>query len=489
MYHYVNLWRAMGVSAAPLLIVLQFGCARPPAEIPITAASEEARELFIKGREAQENLHADAARKLYSRAIEKDPGFALAYLQRGLAAASTQDRKRDLERATELAERVSEGEQLLIGAWVATYVESNPERWLQLSQELARKYAGDKRAHGTAGSVYYFGRQDYPKAAAEFRQAVALDPEFAPAYNMLGYSYREVGKYPEAEEAFKNYIRLIPDEANPYDSMADLLAKMGRHEEAIEHYWKAVELDPTFAASRAKAGVNLCWLGNYDEGRQAIQKAAEMATTPAGKVANMAALARTYLYEGNPQEALTTLDEVIRIAMAANLPRRTAFQHLARADVCVEIGDLDQAEACLSDCRKVLESADIVPYYKGLYSRTAQWWDAYVAAKRDDFGTALARAEEYKVQVEAVGDPVERKYHHALVGLIRHEQGDHDQAIGRLQQSDQQNPFILYHWGMAEAGAGNQEKAAELFKTAAHWNVDTFDYALVRAKARAALQE
>ena len=52
-------------------------------KIPITTSSEEARQLYLKGRDLAEKLRATDARVLYAQAAAKDSGFALAQL--GLA--------------------------------------------------------------------------------------------------------------------------------------------------------------------------------------------------------------------------------------------------------------------------------------------------------------------------------------------------------------------------------------------------------------------
>ena len=380
------------------------GCAREKLEIPITTQSDEAHQIFRQARDMYENFRTDEARELFSQAIEKDSDFALAYLYRALAAAASKDRRNDLERAVALAPKVSEGERLLIEANQAYYLENNQEKWAELFKEMAEKYPKDKRAQFYYGIVYYY-YNDYDKAIAEFDKAITIDKDYAPPYNLLGYIYRAKGDYQKAEEAFNNYIRLLPDQPNPYDSMADLLTKMGRHQEAIANYQKAVELDPRFTTSQRNIGVNLVWTGKYDEGRDAIRKAIDMETTPAGKVVSMGAIARAYIYEDKLQEALAAVDETIQAATDANLPRRAAFYQLVKGLICIEMEDLDQVEKSLSECKALLESADIVLYYKNLYTYFALWNEASIAAKRKDFETAVSTADQLKAKIEAVNDP------------------------------------------------------------------------------------
>ena len=46
-------------------------------KIPITTSSEEARALYLKGRDLAEKLRATDARRFYEQAVAKDKNFAL----------------------------------------------------------------------------------------------------------------------------------------------------------------------------------------------------------------------------------------------------------------------------------------------------------------------------------------------------------------------------------------------------------------------------
>ena len=52
-------------------------------KIPITTSSDEARTLYLKGRDLAEKLRATDARRLYEQAVAKDPNFALGYVGPG----------------------------------------------------------------------------------------------------------------------------------------------------------------------------------------------------------------------------------------------------------------------------------------------------------------------------------------------------------------------------------------------------------------------
>ncbi|MFQ6616702.1 MAG: tetratricopeptide repeat protein [Fidelibacterota bacterium] len=250
-----------------------------------------------------------------------------------------------------------------------------------------------------------------------------------------------------------------------------------------------MELDSTFTASQKSIGIIKCWIGKFADGRAAVQKAMEMTQTPAGKAIQQGALARTWLYEGNLEEAMAAFDRAVQICTESGLPRRAAFYHLGRTRVSYEMGELDQAEAALADMRRLLESPEIVPYYRELYGQFALYWDALISAGRGDFDAALSAAEKHETKLKARQDPSSVEAHHGLLGLISTKRGEHEEAIAHFQQADDEDPFVLYHWATAESGAGSADKAADLFEKAASWNEDTWSYAFVRSKAMDAIGE
>jgi len=476
--------RQVGMLALALLIVLPV-IANAQGEIPITTKSEEARKIFAEARQLYDNFRLDEARELFSKAVEKDPDFALAHLYRAFTGTSAMDFQNHLQKAVALAPKVSEGERLMIEATQAN-AENNPIKALQLAEQLVQKHPNDKYAHQNLAFAYS-GRDEVDKAIAELEKAIAIDKNFASAYNSLGYTYYRKGGYQKGEEAFKNYIRLVPGEANPYDSLADLYTKMGRYEDAIQNYKKAVELNPKFVPSQAKIGTNLVLLGKYEEGREAVRKAMEMEMTPAGKVFEARTIARSFIYEGKPQQAIVEFDNALKMATEAGLPEQQASIHSAKCLVNLETGNLDQAEQSLAACKKVVAGSGLSAATKENYAKGALYNEAMIAAKRKDFAKAMAKAEEYKAKIEAGKDPKEIENHHALLGRIHSEKGDYAKAIVHLKQANPENPYYLYLLAVAESKAGDKAKAAELFKKVANWNEDSLNYAFVRAKAMMAM--
>ena len=71
----------------------------------------------------------------------------------------------------------------------------------------------------------------------------------APATNLLGYFYYNIGDKEKSKSLFEEYLELYPNGYNSYDSMGEFYYNEGDFESAKDYYGKAVE--NFFAASSA----------------------------------------------------------------------------------------------------------------------------------------------------------------------------------------------------------------------------------------------
>ena len=226
-------------------------------------------------------------------------------------------------------------------------------------------------------------------------------------------------------------------------------------------------MNPKFAFSQRKIGDNLVFMDKYEDGREAYRKAMAMETTPSGKLADMAAIAGSYIYEGKHQQALAEGEKILQMAAKEGLPEWQAGTHSSNCDIYIETGDFAKAEQSLMECRKVVTSSKLSPAIKENFAKGALFDEALIAAKRKDFTKAMTTADEYKAKTDVGKDPKAMENHHALLGRINFEKGDYAKVIAHLKQANQENPYTLYLLAVAESKAGDKARAAELFKKVA----------------------
>ena len=248
-------------------------------KIPITTDSPEARREFLAGRDLFEQLKRADAVPHFRKAVELDPEFALATAYLAITQGTAKGFFDNINRAVTLAAKSSEGEQLLITSFQAAGSGQAGKQGEAL-EELVKLHPKDERGLVQL-ATFRFIQQDYSGTVSNCEAAIAVNPSFAPAYNMLGYGQRFLGDYAGAEDAYKKYIALIPKDPNPYDSYAELLMKTGRFEESIAQYRKALSIDKTFVNAHVGIAANLMYSGRHPEARKRWRRtSAARAMTP-----------------------------------------------------------------------------------------------------------------------------------------------------------------------------------------------------------------
>ena len=85
---------------------------------------------------------------------------------------------------------------------------------------------------------------DISGALEKYQRAIALDPQKAETYELIGNLYIALGKLDAAEEALRKASKLNPRSPEPYTALGELYLKQGRLEEALREAQRAVELAP-----------------------------------------------------------------------------------------------------------------------------------------------------------------------------------------------------------------------------------------------------
>ncbi len=456
---------------------------RGAGKIAITTSSLEARQLYLKGRAMGENLRAHDSREILKQAAAKDPQFALAHYSLALNSPTAKEFFEHLKQAVSLSAKASEGERLMIlGLQAGANADTKTQR--DYYEKLAAAYPRDERAHFLLGGAY-FGQQDYPRAIAEYHKSVELAPDYAPAYNLLGYAHRQAGESGEAEQAFKKYIELIPNDPNPYDSYAELLMKLGRFDESIAMYRKALATDQNFSPSRIGVAANMMYRGDYDGARVETGKLYQLARNDGDRRASYITNAVVYADEGNFDRALAELRKEYAVAEKIHDAAAMAGDVTAMGDVLLEAGKPEEARKRYQQALELQERSDLSSEVKEDARLVHHYNLGRVAARAGDLAGARQHAEAFMQGVTAKKNDGEIRLAHQLAGTIALEEKQFDQAIAELSQGNQQDAYTLYRLGLAYQSKGDGAKAADFFKRAADQNsLPALNYAFVRVKAK-----
>ena len=113
-------------------------------------------------------------------------------------------------------------------------------------------------AEASAASEYDRGVRarvvkNWPAAENAFRRAIAFRPDFADAWNELGYALRNLGRYPESLDAYGEALRLRPEFPEALEYLGEAYVKMGRLDDARRVLDRLRTLDAA-RARRARRG-------------------------------------------------------------------------------------------------------------------------------------------------------------------------------------------------------------------------------------------
>jgi tetratricopeptide (TPR) repeat protein len=477
-----------------LAVCALIGCgAAPPVErvvdtdkIPITTASDEARDAFLKGRWLFDNLRLTDAHEYFLKAAQADPNFALAHLRVANTASTNQEFFDALRLAVDTSANASEGENLLIAAFEAA-VAGNPQTQRSKLEALVALFPEDERAHNAIG-IFFFGQQDYERAISAYRVAIDVNPEFAQPYNQLGYALRFVGDYAAAEEVFQRYTELIPDQPNPYDSYAELLMKMGRYDESIASYEKALEIDPNFIASHVGIGNNQMFMGQFEDARSAFAGIEEIARTDGERRAACFWTAASYLHEGDFESASDEVQRLYDIAAETDDRGAMAGDLNLMGDIALRAGRAAEAAEMYEAQLEMMQSSEVTAEVKEAVARNQKYDLTRVALWKGDLDTASELANAYRNAVEIHNVRFEVQRTHELDAMIAIAKDDMEAAISHLERANQQDPQIWVLKARAYAAMGDTNGARFACEQVINFNQLNFNLAFVRNTARVLLK-
>ena len=167
-----------------------------------------ARDWFEKGHALRIADKQQEAVKAFTRAIELDSIFAMAFLERGNAYNNLGDYRqaiRDFNRAIELNPKDA------VAYYSRGIAYGNLGDYPQAIRDYDRATELDPKDSWSfinRGTFYATKRGDYRQAIRDFDRAIELDPKLAIAYNKRGFSYLKLKDDEQALRDFKNAARL-----------------------------------------------------------------------------------------------------------------------------------------------------------------------------------------------------------------------------------------------------------------------------------------
>ena len=246
--HRVRLFAVVAAVVAGTTALVVLGQDRPE----LTTTSRQAYTLYLQGEERLNAFQFAAAESLLQEAVRLDGGFAMAHAALGEAFSSSgksQAAKRQIVLADSLARLLPREDERLL---VQLRLPGNAGKTHAVRDSLislAQKRLPEHPLVLKAKALRFRDLGDAEEEEAAWREVLRADPNYARAYNWLGYLAAGQGRYLEALSYLRRYAFLAPDIANPHDSLGEIYTYMGELDAAEQEYRQALQLQPEFYPS------------------------------------------------------------------------------------------------------------------------------------------------------------------------------------------------------------------------------------------------
>ncbi len=200
----------------------------------------EAYDYYLRGLSYENRgsyLKSDfqSSINLYKKAIELDPGFALAYSELSRMQASNYWFYYDRS-----AGNVQDAFD-------------NAQKAFQLDPNLAE-------THLAFGYYYYWCKLDYGEAIKEFTRAGEIQPNNSEAAFGLGVVYRRMGQFDKCIQNMLKGVSLDPLSIEYIRNTGETYALMRDYSNAVKYFKKAIELSPDVSALKViEADYYILW--------------------------------------------------------------------------------------------------------------------------------------------------------------------------------------------------------------------------------------
>ena len=202
-----------------------------------TSESDKAKSAFNTGMWQFYNLEWEQSNKSFSDAIEEDESFALAYAMRARTHFLMENQSsgaEDLEVAVSMSLNATAEEKKMI---LALYNDNElgTKSFNQVVERLVRKYPDGSflRMESIFATMSDIGPDMILRRGKDL---YAMNPNFTPALNIMGYAYMQKDEMDLAKETLQEQVRRQAGKANPYDSLGDYYLEVNDNAMALKYF-------------------------------------------------------------------------------------------------------------------------------------------------------------------------------------------------------------------------------------------------------------
>jgi len=363
----------------------------------------EAYEYYLQGisyygRRGFIESDCRIAIRMLERAVELDPGFALAYAQ------LCQIHSHMYNLYDHSLERIAMAKQAV-------------DKALELDPDLSE-------THFALGR-YYNIISDTERALEQFAIVLKSQPNHTAAIAMTGYTLRDLGELEQAVTNFKRVLELNPRNAQLLYHVGDTLVYLRKYPEAERYYNRAISLAPDRPGFYwEKTRLYLSWKGNTDKARVILTEALPNLESTENPYANL--FVTLDVFDRNYQRALYRLS-----LKSGDIDNMYWFipTTLRYASIYWYMGQKELAKKYYDEARSILEIKIEQDPEEARFHSSLGIAYAGLGRKEDAVREGKLAVEILPVSKEAMRGPYRLEDLARIYVMV----GEHDKAIAQLE--------------------------------------------------------
>jgi tetratricopeptide (TPR) repeat protein len=406
----------------------------------VTTSSREAYQHYLAGKDLYEKFYLRDAIAEFEQAVALDSNFAMAQAQLAMAYFSrgfVRKGKELQEEALHSRSHVSVREQMIIDVWEQQW-NGNSDSAYVLTRNLVHSFPEDVQALAMMAGQE-FGHDNWEQSLQYYQSAINLQPDYAPAYNMLGYLNFYLGRYDDALEMLDKYLVYAKDQANPHDSRGEILHATGRYEEAIAAFRQAYNINPEFDFAVTHMAGSYNELGQMSQVDYCFQILLRDSPNERNRLGYLAEYVSSLAYRDNLDSAVTVCRYIVDNDPELGEGGMTLAPYLLGL-IYYKKRDADNMMAAW-DSAKVIQANARAEYPETAGSPFHERLGVVMKATESDLNGNLDSAESLFAQVvEKVSRPNDKIYYRLLYANVLKRNARHNLAISELQKNLSINP-------------------------------------------------
>jgi serine/threonine protein kinase/tetratricopeptide (TPR) repeat protein len=310
-----------------------------------SATNPEAYQLYLRGRyHANQTTEAELRKSIeyFQQAIDKDPGYALAYA--GLADSYS---------------ALGGGWMYLPPTDTLPKAKAAAEKALELDDTLAE-------AHAALAYATFFD-WDWPGAEREFKRAIELNPNSALSHDRYAECLKTRLRFNESIAEAQRALELDPLSPDIFSQLGNFYLMTRRYDESIAQFQKALDLNPNLPVVRAMLAMAYAMKRMYPQALAEYDKIADQdKVTGAGNQFAAGMLGWIYAVSGRRTDALKIAQEF------KDLSAHTYIDFYWSGVIYAGLGDKDEAfrllEKSYQEHAATLPYLAVDPFWYGMHS-------------------------------------------------------------------------------------------------------------------------